>query len=121
MKNGIKHKKVHELISQANFSSLVYEKMAAQNTTPMNLSEDIGQNRNYLYRQLTHNNQAASLILTLSQHLQTNLFDVFINLLPEELRSTEREKELQVQLAALQQQIAELTKERDIYKSIAMK
>jgi hypothetical protein len=121
MKNGIKHVKVQELVSNMKFNALVYQKIAEHRTTAMNLSEDLGQSRNYLYRQLAHNNQSAALLLALSQHLKTNLFEPYINLLPEELRTTQREKELQRQMAALEQQITDLIKERDIYKSIALK
>lgn len=121
MKNDIKHAKAQELVSNINFVSLVYQKIADHHTTAMRLSKDMGQNSNYLYRLLTHNNQSAALILALSQHLKTNLFEPYVNLLPEDLRVTQREKELQGQIVALQQQIADLTKERDIYKSIAMK
>lgn len=121
MNNGISHKKAQELVGQLQFSPLVYKKMAEHNTSPMKLSLDIGQNRGYLYRQLKYNNQSAAILLALSAHLQTNLFEPYVKLLPEELQTTQREKDLQAQINTLQQQIAELTKERDIYKTIAMK
>lgn len=121
MQNGISHKKAQELVEQLNFSALVYNKMTAHNTSPMELSIDLGQHRGYLYRQLKYNNQSAAIILALSEHLQTNLFEPYVKLLSEELQITQREKDLQAHITTLQQQIAELTKERDIYKTIAMK
>ena len=44
-----------------------------------------------------------------------------MNLLPESIRITQKEKDLQAQIAALQQQTEALAKERDIYKAIVMK
>jgi hypothetical protein len=124
MTNSITHKKAQELIRQVNLQALIYKKMAEHNLSPMELSKMMGQNRNYLYQQLSHSNQSVSVILTLSEHLQTNLFEPYVNLLSEPLRMqniTQREKELDAQAAQLQQQLADITKERDIYKSIAMK
>ncbi len=124
MMSDLQHKKAQDLIKSINFPGIVARKMAEHNTSPMQLSKDIGQNRNYLYQQLSHSNQSASIILTLSEHLQTNLFGPYINLLSDALRTTaitQHEKDLEAQVATLQQQLADITKERDIYKSIAMK
>jgi len=121
MKSSITRKTVNDLVAKINFTQLVNQKMAEHNTNAMSLSLDIGHNRGYMYRQLQHNDQFASLIVILSHHLQTNLFEPYINLLPDEIRGTQREKDLQAEITTLKQQIADLTKERDIYKSIAMK
>ena len=124
MINSITHKKAHELISQVNFPEIIYKKWLKITLRRWCLVKVIGQNRNYLYQQLSHSNQSASVILTLSEHLQTNLFEPYVNLLSEPLSTrsiTRREKNLEAQVTALLQQLAEVTKERDIYKTIAMK
>ncbi|MEP6467577.1 MAG: hypothetical protein ABJB05_14805 [Parafilimonas sp.] len=121
MKNALPHGKITQLLQQINFAAILESKMQQQNISPKRLSEDIGHSKSYLYRQMEHNNQTASLLMVLSTHLQCNLFEPYINLLPEEVRITQREKDLQAEINSLHKQIEDITKERDIYKSIAMK
>lgn len=112
---------MNEMLKQVNFPLVIRIKMKDKEKRFAKLSLQIGRSPSYLDKQLKQTDQPASLLILLSNHLQTNLFEPFMNLLPDDIRITQKEKTLQAEIAALQKQIEDLTKERDIYKGIVMK
>lgn len=85
------------------------------------LSRLLGKPPGYIAQQLKRKNPSLPLLYALSVHLQTNFFEPFCNLLPENIRPTRQEKALQQQLTDLQKQYDDLKKERDLLKEIVMK
>ena len=85
------------------------------------LSRLMGQDDDFARKQLHRKHVSLPLLYALSVHLKMNLFEPYLNLLPEGVRSTGREATLQAEIEDLKKQLADLTKERDIYKGILVK
>jgi len=71
-------------------------------------------------RQIENADHQVSLLIAVSIALHTNLLEPFVNVLPEELRIIQREKDLNNQIDDLKKQKDDTIKERDIYKNILM-
>ncbi len=108
-------------IEEIDFTRYVRQLVKEQNTSLDKLSLKMNGKRNALSRQLRHRKLGVALLYALSMHLKTNLFEPFSNQLPDHLRTTGREAALQAEIAALQKQLAEAIKERDIYKEVALR
>lgn len=85
------------------------------------LSKLLGKNTGFMAQQVKRKSPSVALFYALSIHLGMNLFEPFQNLLPENLRSTKRERELQQQIDELKKQLEDVTKERDFLSKIVMK
>lgn len=81
----------------------------------------MGNDGSFLSRALKRKDHHISLLIALSIHLQTNLLENYFQLMPENIRVTGREKELQQQLVDLKKQVADLEKERDWLKEVVSK
>ncbi|HRH59484.1 MAG TPA: hypothetical protein PL045_02890 [Chitinophagaceae bacterium] len=114
-------RKVKEMLVEMNFPLYIKAELKRTGFKKHKLSAQLGRDGSYLQRQLKNPDQPASLLLLLSQHLNTNLFEPFINLLPDHIRPTRKEKQLQQQIEDLQKQVADIAKERDLLKEIVMK
>ena len=114
------HKNIKQLLKTLRFPQMLKAKITEKRFSLSSLSEYLGKHHTYFQRSVNNYDHQVSLIIALSIALHTNMFEPFINLLPEELRITQREKELQAQITDLEKQLAELGKERDIYKSIVL-
>jgi len=117
----INHHNVKPLLQQINLPLYFSTAQEDRKLNAGQLSKYIGRSKNYLYKQLQNPDQPISILLMLSIHLQQNFFDPVLGLLPENIRPTNTEKALQQQIAALQKELEDVKKERDIYKTIAMK
>lgn len=106
-------------IEQLNFPALVKYYLKEHKQTLRFLSLAMGEDHNYIYRQLKSKRPDPALIYALSIHLTTNLFEPFLNLLPENISPTTKEKQLQQQVTDLQRQLSDVTRERDLLERIA--
>jgi len=115
------HRNIIPKLKEINFPLQVsyYAKQREINLTQ--LSKNIGRTPTYLHHQIHKPDQPISLLLILSFHLQQNLLEPYQYIIPESCRTTNAEKALQQQIAALQKELEDVKKERDIYKAIAMK
>jgi len=121
MKGALTKKHIAEQARQVNLH-LVVKALAQRNeTTVHHLSQIMGNDGSFLSRALRRKDHHISLLIAISIHLQTNLLENYFSLLPEHLRITRREKELMQQLAESQQQLADVTKERDWLKEVIAK
>ncbi len=117
----INHTNIKPLLQNINLPLYFSSVQEDKKVTAMQLSKYIGRSKNYLYKQLQNPDQPISIIVMLSIHLQYNFFEPVLTLLPENIRPTKAELALQQQIAALQKELEEVKKERDIYKGIVMK
>lgn len=85
------------------------------------ISKLMHKNHTFLVQRLLRKQLNMPILFVLSQHLETNLFEPYTNLLPQEVSATAREKQLQQQITDLQKQMDDLRKERDFLKEIVMK
>jgi hypothetical protein len=85
------------------------------------LSVLMGKEEGFIKKQIKRKHISLPLLYALTIHLKVNMFEPFINLLPDNLRATQRETALQNEIAALQQQLADVSKERDLLEKIVMK
>lgn len=85
------------------------------------LSLLINKDASFINKQLKRKKASLPLLYALSLHLKANMFEPFQNLLPANLQSTQREAALQAEIDNLKTQLADMTKERDIYMSVALK
>lgn len=115
------HHNIQPRLEEINLSLMVSVYAKEREISIVQLSKNIGRNRAYLHQQLAKPDQPISLLLLLSTHLQHNLLEPYQAIIPETCRTTNAEKALQQQIAALQKELEEVKKERDIYKAIVMK
>lgn len=108
-------------INALNFPALVKYQLKEHKQTQRHLSLSLNKEHNYLNRKIKTSKPDPVIILALSMHLGVNLFEPFQNLLPENIRATQKEKELQQQIADLQKQLADITRERDLLERVVMR
>ena len=108
-------------IKEASFETVVKYYSKEQGKSLNQLSRLLGKEPNYISQRFQSPIISLPLVYGLSIHLQTNLIELFQNLLPENIRPSQKEKELQLQIEALQQQLADVKKERDLLEKIVMK
>jgi hypothetical protein len=104
-----------------NLPLQVQVQLEKNSTNKQQLSKNLGRSSNYLHYQLPKPDQSMATLLALSIHLQYNFIDAYLTLLPENIRPTSAEKTLQQQIAALQKELEDVKKERDLLKEIVMK
>jgi hypothetical protein len=115
------HHNIKPRLADINLSLLVGVYAKEREISIIQLSKNIGRTASYLHHQLAKPDQSISLLLLLSTHLHHNLLEPYQAIIPESCRTTYAEKTLQQQIAALQKELEEVKKERDIYKAIVMK
>lgn len=69
----------------------------------------------YLHQNLVSRNPRPSVLIALSDFLGVNLFEYYLELLPEHVRPTTREKELQRKIEELENELHRVGEERDRY------
>lgn len=72
-------------------------------------------NRNYLQQILSRGHVKASTLLELSDVLHVNLFEYYLDQLPESKRITQREKMLKEKITTLEKELEQVKAERDKY------
>lgn len=72
-------------------------------------------NRNYLQQILSRGHVKASTLLELSDVLHVNLFEYYLDQLPESKRITQREKMMKEKISALEKELETVKAERDKY------
>ncbi len=115
------HINIKPSLGLLNLPLTVRTRVKEMNTNLRQLSINMGRSVNYLHKQLHNNDQPISVLILLSLHLQTNLFEPYLTLLPASISATAKERELQNQVIALQAELQDVKKERDIYKAVVMK
>ena len=121
MSTGITIKEAEKRIDEVNLPAIIKQKVNESNKNMTKLSKLLGRELSYMAQQLERKNVNVPLLYALSNHLNVNLFEPFLNLLPEDVRVTQKEKELQQQIADLQKQLDDTKRERDLLKEILMK
>jgi transcriptional regulator with XRE-family HTH domain len=84
-------------------------------TSLRSISRKLKKNPQYLHQNLHSRNPRPSVLLALSDFLGVNLFEYYLELLPEQVRPTTREKELQKQIDDLKNELKRVEEERDKY------
>jgi hypothetical protein len=57
----------------------------------------------------------------MSIELEYNLFELFLGILPEHIRATRKEKQLQEEIANLKKELENITAQRDLLIKVATK
>lgn len=115
------HHNIKPRLAEINLPLMVNVYAKEREISVIQLSKNMGRSASYLHHQLAKPDQPISLLLLLSTHLQHNLLESYQAIIPDTCRTTNAEKALQQQIAALQKELEEVKKERDIYKAIVMK
>lgn len=84
-------------------------------TSLRKLSVKMKRNPNYLQQILARGDVKASVLLSLSDILHVNLFEYYLDQLPESKRTTQREKLMQEKITQLQKELEQVKAERDKY------
>ena len=121
MSNVFSFKDAEKKIKELNIPVLIKHHLNENRQGYNRISRLLGKEDSFLSQQMKRKNPSLAVFYTLSIHLQTNLFEPFQNLLPDHIRPTLKEKQLQQQIEDLQKQVADIAKERDIFKEILMK
>ena len=79
------------------------------------ISRKLKKSSNYLHSNLRTRDVRPSVLLALSDFLGENLFEYYLELLPEHVRPTAREKELLKEIEALKKELKRVGEERDKY------
>lgn len=79
------------------------------------ISRKLKKSPQFLHQNLRTRDVRPSVLLALSDFLGENLFEYYLELLPEHIRPTAREKELQKQIEELQNELKRVGEERDRY------
>lgn len=83
MPERLTHSKANEILKTVDLPALISARTAENKTNMVKLAKAIGRSESYLYTKLKNADQPASLLLLLSNHLQCNVFEPYVNLLPE--------------------------------------
>lgn len=118
MKGALTKKHIAEQARRINLPLVVKVKARQNETSIHHLSLIMGNDGNFLSRTLRRKDHHISLLIALSLHLQTNLLEQYFQLLPENLRATKTEKQLQLQMDEMEKQLMEVIKERDWLKQV---
>lgn len=108
-------------INEWNLPLAVKNQLRGSQWSLRELSTTIGMHENFLSQQINRKNISLPLLFILSVYLRKNMFEPVLQLLPEHVRGTAREAELEAGIARLNAELADVKKERDIYKEIALK
>ena len=121
MSLAVSYTDAEQKIREIDLYKTVLHTLKSQRQTVRKISALIGKDESFVRRQLHGKNVSLPLLYVLTVHLKVNLFEPFLNQLPDNLQSTEREAALQRENEALQKQLAEVQKERDLLERIVMK
>jgi len=111
----VKKKRLSSGLELPRISTFIRNWAEYKNTSLRKLSLQMGKSENYLLQNLRSNDIRPSVLIELSGWLQTNLFEYYLRLLPQNLRPTQRETELQKEIDTLKKEIETLKAERDKY------
>jgi len=111
----VKQKRLSSGLELPRISTFIRNWAEYKNTSLRKLSLQMGKSENYLLQNLRSNDIRPSVLIELSGWLQTNLFEYYLRLLPQNLRPTQRETELQKEIDTLKKEIETLKAERDKY------
>ena len=114
-------KDAEEKLKALNLAAIVMKTAETKNLNFAKLSKLMHKSDSFVSARLGRKKLSMPILFALSQHLQTNLFEPYTNLLPEAVRATAHEKQLQLQITDLQKQLDDMRKERDLLKEIVMK
>jgi transcriptional regulator with XRE-family HTH domain len=84
-------------------------------TSLRKLALKTGKSQTYYNKILKKNDPKASLLLELTDILHVNLFEYYLDLLPEHKRITQREKMMKETIATLEKELETVKAERDKY------
>ncbi|HRH60580.1 MAG TPA: hypothetical protein PL045_08415 [Chitinophagaceae bacterium] len=121
MSNVFNLRDAEKKIEEVNIPLVIKHHLNENHQSFNRMSRLLGKESNFLIRKTKSKNSGFAVLYALSIHLQTNLFEYIQNQLPENIRPTRQEKQLQQQIDELKKQIADITKERDLLKEIVMK
>ncbi len=114
-------KHITEKAKQVNLPLLVRIQVNVRETNVRQLSLLMGGGPSFLSRAIKRKDHHISLLIALSIHLDKNLLEYYLPLLPITIRATKRETELLQQLAELQKQLEAVTKERDMFRDAVLR
>ncbi len=90
-------------------------------TSLRKLALKTGKSQTYYNKILKNGDPKASLLLTLTDILHVNLFEYYLDLLPEHKRITQREKMMKEKITELENELKRVGEERDRYWEVVSK
>ncbi len=114
-------KDAQALLKKIDYPSTIKYYVAEKKLSLMKVSSMIGKPDNFLSRRLFEDGIDLELLLCMSMHLDVNLFEPMLHSLPDDVRKTRAEQQLEAEKAALMARIAELEKENQLLKDLIKK
>lgn len=110
---------IESKIEQLNFPEFIQYRMEDKKTNMKSLEKKLGKPRGFLQRAFKKYDTTVSILVTMSIEMQYNLFEPFLGLLPEHIRQTRKEKQLQEENANLKKELESITAQRDLLVKVA--
>ena len=121
LKGLLTKKHIAENAKQVNLPLLVRMQTTVRETNVRQLSLLMGGGPAFLSRALKRKDHHISLLIAMSIHLQKNLLDPYLQLLPPQLRATQRERELLQQVDDMEKQLLQLIEERNMFRDAVLR
>jgi hypothetical protein len=87
----------------------------SKGTSLNSISRKLRRHETFLHQNLRNRDARPSVLIALSDFLSVNLFEYYLELLPEHVRPTAREKQLQKEIDELKKELKRVGEERDRY------
>jgi hypothetical protein len=108
-------------VEQLNFPENIQYRIRDRKKNTFQLEKRMGKGKGYFQRIFKKLNPEVSILVTMSIELEYNLFEMFLGILPEHIRATRKEKQLQEEIANLKKELENITAQRDLLIKIATK
>jgi len=119
MLNANSYKIIESQIEKINFPEFINYRLKDNKTNTYQIELKLGKAIGFFRRAFNKYNPEVSLLVTMSIELQYNLFEPFLGLLPEHIRQTRKEKQLQEEIANLKKELESMTTQRDLLVKVA--
>ncbi len=106
------------LMEQLNFGAAIKHYASVRRISLFKLNSLIGKSDNFIGRKIKNGQIDVPLLYCLSLHLQVNLFEPLLNAMPDNVRKTDVEKQLEAEKKALEQENEILKRENELMKAI---
>jgi hypothetical protein len=110
---------IESQIEKLNIPEYIKFRIKKADTNISKLETTLNTKSGFLNRVLKRKDPVVSILVTLSMQLQYNLLEPILELLPEHIRQTRKEKQLQEEIDNLKKELEIMTAQRDLLVKVA--
>jgi hypothetical protein len=110
---------IESQIEKLNIPEYIKFRIKKADTNISKLETTLNTKPGFLNRVLKRKDPVVSILVTLSMQLQYNLLEPILELLPEHIRQTRKEKQLQEEIDNLKKELEIMTAQRDLLVKVA--